>query len=168
MTTVINIFGGPGSGKTTLAAGLFHKMKINQVEVELVSEYAKDMVWEERPNIMDDQLYIFTKQYRRIVRLIDKVDFVIVDSPLLMCNAYILPGYFTKLEPLIVEVFNTFNNINFVKARTTVYNSNGRCQTENQALQKDRDILDVLQKYSAPYYDTDGDIDLILEHIDGL
>lgn len=45
---VINLFGGPGIGKSTLAAGLFEHMKIAGFNVELVNEYAKDMVWEQR------------------------------------------------------------------------------------------------------------------------
>lgn len=56
MMKVINLFGGPGSGKSTLAAGLFERMKIQGLSVELVTEYAKDMVWERRGNILDDQL----------------------------------------------------------------------------------------------------------------
>ncbi len=39
------MFGGPGTGKSTSAAGLFFKMKLAQMEVELVTEYAKDLVW---------------------------------------------------------------------------------------------------------------------------
>jgi adenylate kinase family enzyme len=66
MMKVINLFGGPGSGKSTLAAGLFERMKIQGLSVELVTEYAKDMVWERRGNILDDQLYILAKQHRRL------------------------------------------------------------------------------------------------------
>jgi len=43
---VINLFGGPGCGKSTAAAGLFHLMKSNHMSVELVNEFAKEIVWE--------------------------------------------------------------------------------------------------------------------------
>ena len=80
---VINLFGGPGVGKSTAAAGLFYEMKKRQLSVELVTEYAKDMVWENRQNILDDQIYIFAKQQRRIARLRDHhIDWVITDSPI--------------------------------------------------------------------------------------
>ena len=46
-TVVINLFGGPGCGKSTIAAELFAILKKQGYEVELVTEYAKDKVWEE-------------------------------------------------------------------------------------------------------------------------
>ena len=36
--TVINFYGGPGSGKSTAAAGLFYKMKLGGYSVELTDE----------------------------------------------------------------------------------------------------------------------------------
>ncbi len=136
---------------STTAAGLFHMMKKNGDDVELVTEYAKDMVWEQRPNIMDDQIYMFAKQYRKIARLRDQVKFVIVDSPILMCCAYIRPGYFKTLEPLILETFNSFNNINFLLTRNTKYDSTGRMQTAVQAASMDSTISEVLDKYNTQY-----------------
>ena len=66
---IVNLFGGPGSGKSTTAAGLFYEVKKLKLNVELVTEYAKDAVWEKRHNLLDDQIYIFAKQQRRISRL---------------------------------------------------------------------------------------------------
>ena len=37
--TVINFCGGPGSGKSTAAAGLFYNMKIAGYNVELTDEF---------------------------------------------------------------------------------------------------------------------------------
>lgn len=45
-TTVINLIGSPGTGKSTIAAELFARMKWLGFDVELVSEYAKELVWE--------------------------------------------------------------------------------------------------------------------------
>ena len=44
-TIVINLIGSPGTGKSTLASELFSKMKWQGYDVELVSEYAKELVW---------------------------------------------------------------------------------------------------------------------------
>ena len=44
---VINLFAGPGTGKSTTAAGLFYKMKSKGYMVELVTEFAKDLVYQE-------------------------------------------------------------------------------------------------------------------------
>ena len=60
MTTVINLIGAPGSGKTTIATDLFSKMKYLGYNVELVTEYAKELVWEQRHETFKNELYIFS------------------------------------------------------------------------------------------------------------
>ena len=82
---VINLWGAPGSGKSTTAAGLFFLMKINKFKVELVTEYAKDLVWDRRDSMFGNQLSIFSEQNWRLHRLRDHgVDYVITDSPLFL------------------------------------------------------------------------------------
>ena len=86
---VINLFGGPGCGKSTTAAGLFHLMKLNEMNVELVTEYAKDLTWEERfGTLANDQLYVFAKQQKRLQVLKNKVRYVVTDSPLILGLSY--------------------------------------------------------------------------------
>jgi adenylate kinase family enzyme len=41
-TKYINIFGGPGAGKSTTAAALFAEMKRRGMNVELATEVAED------------------------------------------------------------------------------------------------------------------------------
>lgn len=41
----INIFGGPGVGKSTISSGLFYQMKTRGYKVEFISEYAKDLTY---------------------------------------------------------------------------------------------------------------------------
>lgn len=66
MTTVINLFGGPGAGKSTLAALLFHHLKIRGLSCEMALEYAKDKVWEESYSTLHNQIYVFGKQHTSI------------------------------------------------------------------------------------------------------
>ena len=40
-TLVINLFGGPGVGKSTLCASVFAKLKIMGIDCEMATEYAK-------------------------------------------------------------------------------------------------------------------------------
>jgi tRNA uridine 5-carbamoylmethylation protein Kti12 len=71
---VINLFGGPGIGKSTIAADLFALMKREGYNVELVNEYAKEVTWEGHFSYLDDEFYILAHQNRRLVRLKGKVD----------------------------------------------------------------------------------------------
>ena len=138
---VINIFGGPGVGKSTLAAEVFAHFKKNKLNVELVTEYAKDLVWEERNNILKDQLYILAKQNRRLERLRNKgIDVVVTDSPLLLGKIYFDLYNFNDinniskkdslLRELIIETFLSYNNMNVLLSRNKdfEYQTTGRVQ----------------------------------------
>jgi predicted ATPase len=148
---VINIFGGPGAGKSTTAAGLFFEMKKRQIEVELVTEYAKDMTWEKRTNVLSDQLYILAKQNRRVQRLAGQVEWVITDSPLLLGLVYKTEGYYSTFDQFVMEVFNSYDNHNFLIGRDFEYQSAGRNQTLEEAKVVDSVMKDLLDNHQVDY-----------------
>ena len=147
---VVNLFAGPGSGKSTTCAGVFAKLKLAGVNCEMALEYAKDKVWEESNKVLDDQIYVFGKQLHRIFRLKDKVDVVITDSPILLSIIYDKTGnkYFSDL---VLNQFNNFDNRNYFIERTTVYNPKGRLQTEDEAKEIDKILLDLLKDCNIKY-----------------
>ena len=147
---VINLFAGPGSGKSTTCAGLFHKLKLAGVNCVMALEYAKDKVWEESYKILDDQIYVFGKQLHRIFRLKDKVDVVITDSPLPLSIYYDKSAnpYFADL---VMNQFNEFNNINYFIVRDDTYNPKGRMQTEQEAKEIDSVVSLILGYYNIKY-----------------
>ncbi len=147
---VVNLFAGPGSGKSTTCAGVFAKLKLAGVNCEMALEYAKDKVWEESNKVLDDQIYVFGKQLHRIFRLKDKVDVVITDSPILLSIIYDKTGnkYFSDL---VLNQFNNFDNRNYFIERTTVYNPKGRLQTEDEAKEIDKVLLDLLKDCNIEY-----------------
>lgn len=153
-TTVINLFGGPGCGKSTIAAELFAILKKQGYEVELVTEYAKDKVWEESYKTLENQIYVFSKQLHRMWRLKDKVQFIITDSPLLLSIIYDKDKN-KDLKNLIITKFNSFDNINVVINRSTVYNQNGRYQNEEQANEIDKEIKELLISRDIPFQSED-------------
>lgn len=63
MLNVVNIFAGPGAGKSTLAAYFYYKMKMAGVKVELVTEYAKDLTWRKDWETLGNQNLVFNEQY---------------------------------------------------------------------------------------------------------
>jgi adenylate kinase family enzyme len=148
---VINIWGGPGAGKSTTAAGLFFEMKKLQIPVELVTEYAKDMTWEKRHNVLGDQLYILAKQNRRLERLKGQVEYVITDSPLPIGLVYAPENYYETFEPFVMDVFNSYDNHNFLIGRDFAYQTAGRNQTAEEAVEVDSAMVNLLNRKQITY-----------------
>ena len=110
-TLIVNLFGAPGTGKSTTMAQLFSILKWNKIDCEMASEFAKDLVWENRQETFKDQTYIFAKQNHKLFRCNGKVDVVICDSPLLLSTVYNrLNGKNDKtFETFVYETFNKYN-----------------------------------------------------------
>lgn len=150
MTKYINLFGGPGVGKSTTAASLFVEMKKAGYKVELVTEVAKDFVWEDRATTLSIQPYITIKQFRNLVRLKGKVDYVITDAPILLGCVYAdlyashLPASYKQF---IIDLHNQEldPSVNIVLRRAFEYDSTGRYQNITEAEGIDLAIAEVLQ-----------------------
>ena len=147
---VINLIGGPGSGKSTIAAGLFYELKKRGYLCELVTEYAKDKVWEESYKTLDDQIYVFGKQFHRMFRVKDKVDIIITDSPLPLSIIYD-KGESKYFHNFVIEQYNTFNNLMVFVERETKYEEEGRMQTEAEAIVIDNHIKNLLDTNNIKY-----------------
>lgn len=166
-TIFINLFGGPGAGKSTICASVFYKLKVMGIETEMALEYAKDVVWEESYKKLDNQIYIFGKQHYRIWRLNGKVQVVITDSPLLNSIIYDKTNN-PILKELVIHEFRNLNTLNYYITRDVDYNPNGRMQTVDQALDVDRSYLDLLNEYKIPYIDIpkgDDGVGIIIKQI---
>jgi len=87
-TTIINLSGGPGSGKSTTAASVFAAMKTAGISCELITEYVKTWAWRGEKIGAWDDIYITAKQLRRESACYGKVDYVITDSPLWLGAMY--------------------------------------------------------------------------------
>lgn len=85
---VVNLFGGPGSGKTTMAARIFSELKKRGIEAACPEEHAKLLIWSGRPWLLDHQIVLLGKIYETLLNLRNKVDVIIVDSPVLLCSVY--------------------------------------------------------------------------------
>ena len=145
---VINLAGQPSAGKSTTAAGLFYLMKHAGLNVELIDEYAKQMTWEKRFGTLADQLYILAKQNRKLERLRGQVDYVISDSPLFLGRIYNQSNKLPSLNSFIMEVFNSYDNLNFIIQPHKPYRTVGRNQTEG-----------LLIQLGVPYQTIKGDKD---------
>lgn len=167
---LINLFGGPGSGKSTTATGVFSKLKQAGINVEYVSEYAKDKVWDRHEAIFDNQIYVFAKQHHKVFRLKGQVDVVITDSPLLLSLYYNRDKTTVgkALDTLIMEAHQSFETMNVFLKRVKVYNPKGRMQTENESRDIDTNLKTMLDIHEINVVECIGNskgIDLLAEDI---
>lgn len=165
---VINLFSGPGAGKSTTASGLFYQLKSRHLNVELVSEYAKVLAWEKNHNLITDQLYISAKQNRGLERLRDQVDFAITDSPLPLALHYGKDYPIKAFGMMIGELFDSYDNINYFIERKKAYNPIGRFQTEVEATKADVAIKALLRRKGWQFTEVDGDehvVEMILNDL---
>lgn len=143
---VCNFFGGPGAGKSTMAAALFAELKFCGINCELVQEYTKENEWEGRTGkIRQAQDYIFAKQHFRLSRLIGEVDVIITDAPLMLSQIYMPKDYLPSLSSVVLEAHRRFDNLNLFVHRTKVYQEAGRSQTYDQAVEIDKAIRAMMQ-----------------------
>lgn len=156
---IVNLFGAPGAGKSTGAAYVFSQLKAAGVNAELVTEFAKDKVWEETKAVFENQAYIFGKQYFRISRLMGKVDVVITDSPILLSVFYNKDNAVLGKEfnDLVYKVFDFYDSINVFVNRVKPYNEAGRFQTESESDQLCCDMAKFLDKYGVECLHINGD-----------
>ena len=149
---VVNLFGSPGTGKSTLSAYIFSQLKFLGVNCELVTEFAKDVVWEENYKALENQLYISGQQSYKLSKLQGKVDVAIIDSPLILGGFYNQDKDIAEdLNNLLLKIFNSYQNMNFYLKREKPYNPIGRMQTEEESNQIAINILKLLNKYNLPY-----------------
>lgn len=55
-TIVVNLFGGPGSGKTVCSWIIAAELKKRGFTAEYVPEYAKELVWDNEMQLLDGSL----------------------------------------------------------------------------------------------------------------
>lgn len=141
---VVNLYAGSGSGKSMTAAGVFYELKKMGYQAEYVTEYAKDLVYDEAYKILDDQIYLFGQQQHRLKRCLKENDFIIMDSPLLLNIPYDKEEN-EDLKRLIISEYNKYDNIDIVLTRTREYEKKARVETKEQALEMDKKILNVVK-----------------------
>ncbi|MHB8125435.1 MAG: AAA family ATPase [Desulfitobacteriaceae bacterium] len=158
-TKIVNLFGGPGCGKSTMAAGVFSEIKCMGINAELVTEFAKQLVWEQRFDALSNQLYVFGKQLNRIDRLIGKVDVIVTDSPILLSLIYKPIGISAHFDSLVIETFSKNQNLNYFLTRLNPYDPRGRMQTAEEARLVDEVVNCTLERNSIPYSSIPGNRD---------
>ena len=151
---VINLFAPPGTGKTTTGQMLSGLLSLSDHKVEYVPEFAKFATLARNQSALSDQIYMFAKQENRLKVLAESgLDFVIMDGPLPIALLFAPPRYYRHYEPLVIEVFNSYENINFYlnKAPGHRYKNHGRNENEAQANALGKILRELLSKHQVGY-----------------
>ena len=162
MSKVINLFGGPGIGKSSIASGITYKLKKNHITCDNPYEFPKLLAWDENHSAIADQLYVLANQHRGIVKSYGKVDYIVLDSPILLSltyrsyyknNDYPASLYGESFDKMLLDVFNKYDNINIVLKRTDGnHNENERYQNLEESIDLDISIENSLIKNNIPYH----------------
>lgn len=138
---VLNIFGGPGVGKSTVAAMLFAHYKRAGIVAELNREVAKDFLYEGR-DLPRNQVLVLATQYQRFKDMeYAGTRLVICDSGLRLNLFYAqaLPFY-QPLAALVRGMLQEFDNVDVLLNRRVKFSEHGRYQKEDEAREIDAKI----------------------------
>ena len=162
MSKIINIFGGPGIGKSSIAAGVTYKLKKNHINCDQPYEFPKLLAWDDNHSAIQDQLYVLANQHRGIVKSYGKVDYIVLDSPILLSltyrNYYKATEYPSSLygesfDKMVLDTFNQYDNINIVLDRADgVHNNDERYQNLEESKELDIVIENSLIENTIPFH----------------
>ena len=162
MTKIINLFGGPGIGKSSIASGLTYKLKKKHITCDNPYEFPKLLAWDDNHSAIRDQLYVLANQHRGIVKSYGNVDYIILDSPILLSltyrnyyksNEYPATLYGKTFDNLVLETFNQYENINILLERGEGnHNEKERYQSLDESKELDKAIELSMIKNNIPYY----------------
>lgn len=156
---VVNIYGGPGIGKSTSALQIVAELKKMGYSAEYVSEVAKEYVYAKNYEILDGKLEnqkkLMREQQSRLDLLIGNVDIVITDSPLLLNGVYLNEEAEITDKHLddIFSVYSEYSNYDIVLERdlSSEFETEGRIHTLEQSIQKDAEITSLLDECDIKY-----------------
>ena len=152
----INIYGGPGAGKSTMRARLFYELKKRQYKVEEIVEYAKELTYGEDNIKLSDGLLMLARQHHPHYVLNKKVDYIITDSPFFMGMAYVdstseFKKFKKALHKLAISLNSSYETLNFFIEKNHEYQEYGRNHTELEADKKAKEIKRILNKNNIDY-----------------
>lgn len=168
----INLFGGPDSGKSTVAAFLYYRIKSIGVRIEHVSEYIKMWTYIPRTPTSWDSFYCQAKQItKEDVILRGRTSYIVSDSPVLLQYFYAKyhndPGQNAMLyASREFEDMYPSLNIALVRPSGHKYDEVGRYESSEEASDIDKKIIELLGQEMGEFETfTYKQTDKILEYV---
>ena len=155
----INLFGGPGVGKSTLAARIFTHLKERGANVELVQEFVKRYVYEGRRIEPWHYVYTLSSQFDTEHRLLrGGVETLVTDSPLLL-QCFYARHHGCPVHEQLTQIALTFErehaSVNFLLRRSVPYREHGRNEQEEEAQRIDDGVRQFLDTLNVRYLEID-------------
>lgn len=166
-TLVINLIGGPCSGKSTVAAELFSRLKKMGIKSELVSEYVKDRIYDNHDSVINDQIFLFAQELHQLKNKIGKVDVIVHDGSLLLNINYDKDNN-CQLHDLVISEYNKFHNLDFFLLRNNIkFEDYGRIHNIEESLNIDDNIKNIYRKYNVNFIELDSkdSVDKIIKYV---
>jgi nicotinamide riboside kinase len=167
----INYYGGPGVGKSTLAACTYAELnRSGKITAELVREFIKDWAYEGRQPDGWDQVFTFASQLYAEHRLAKAgVKVVVTDSPVILQCVYasmkdaIIGSHLVNLATAYEQAHTS---LNFFVERCVAYDPSGRFQTPGALADVDHRIEAYLGHLHVRYVRVvPSDWDTIIETV---
>jgi predicted ATPase len=148
---LIDLYGGPGAGKTTLSFYLMFRLKMAGIRAELVGEAAREhhiydsMPGNVAPPLLDNQVLLAGQQFERILRLQrHNFEVAVNDSPLiqgmLYCEGQAYHDHLKKTIRSVEPYFETYKIM--IHPRPGSYDPESRVQrTEKEARALDATVV---------------------------
>ena len=157
-TYIINLVAGPGVGKSTIAADIFVKLKKKKFVTEIVLEKAKELVWKEDFELLNNQYLVSKIQNDLFMMYKGKVDFVVTDGSLLhglvfnKINKDNISNIL-KTENAIIKWFQSHKNITIYLERNIKipFENAGRLQKLESSQEIDKLLIEDLIKFNLKY-----------------
>ncbi len=166
-TKVINIIGGPGSGKSLIAAAIILYLHLHQKTVEAIPDYAKSLVWQQNHEVLKNQYFIAQRQFEMLNLLDGQVQYLITECALPQV-LYYNENYadnicdIAKTRAQILAWYGQHDNVNiFVERGDKKYVHTGRFQDEEQACAIDRGLHALLEREGLPFTTLPTQLDAI-------
>ncbi len=156
MISRINFFGGPGVGKSTLAAKFYTHLKQRGHNVELVQEFVKQYVYTKQTLTSWGQVYTFGQQFGAELRVLEGgVEQIVTDSPLLLQTMYAryngCPAS-EQLAEISLEFEKKYPSVNFLILRRVPFKSVGRWGAKEAGKLWDEMIAKELDRRDITHY----------------
>ena len=142
---LINLYGGPGSGKSTVMYEITGRLKNMGVAAEMSPEFVKQKVYSGDKKTFENQLYILGNQSFSQSILIGEVDVIVTDSPLLLSAHYGKNEDYARELLSIAKKFNSsFQEFHFFLRRVKPFCQSGRIHNEEQSREIDKELFSLL------------------------